>query len=184
MPPRPLLGLLALVLTGCASSSATLATEGAPAPVPPDLGGHQYDRPHADTVLYAGQSADLRLPTGTLRVTVWGPRTVETTLFAPRRAGALRDYLATFTVEAQVLAGTVRLAPTDLRLLAIADQDEGGAVRTVASSATDLLARTLTAGGRWNGTWTAPFTEGHGELLLSPGGAARPAALWDFRVEA
>ena len=181
---RPPLLLVALLLTACGQQQAQLTTEPPPAADPADLAGHGADRPHADTVLYAGQQADLSLPTGTLRITAWGPSTVETTPFAPRRAGELRDYVATFRIEATVLTGTVALRPADLRLLAIADQVDGGAVTTLAGSATTLLAKTLTAGQHWTGTWSAPFTEGHGELLLSPGGAARPAALWDFRVEA
>lgn len=182
---RLLPALAAAVLLSACGQQATELTAAQPAPTtPPDLAGHQFDTPHADRVLVAGETTDLVLPTGTLRVTVWGPRTVETQPFAPRQVGHLREYVATFTVETTVLSGTATLAPTDLRLLAIADQDEGGAVKTVASQATTLVSRTLSKGAHWNGTWSARFVEGHGELLLSPGGSARPAALWDFRVEA
>ena len=170
----------ALLLTSCGHAVTQL---GAAQPTtPPDLAGHQFDRPDADLVLVAGDTATVTTRTGTFRVTVTGPALKPLPTLRPLAVGQLHTYLATFTVTVTHTRGELALSPGDFRLLAIADQVDGGARRTIASSATTLVARTLTAGS-WTGTWTAPFTEGHGELLFTPAGATRPAALWDFRAE-
>ncbi|MCU1602142.1 MAG: hypothetical protein JWO22_2851 [Frankiales bacterium] len=179
---RPLFTVpaLALALSACAGQPAQLV--GAQPTVPPDLAGHQYDRPHADQVLVAGDTATISTATGTFRVTVNGPALKALTSFTKLPVGALHHYLATFTVTVTSVRGSQQLSPGAFRLLAIADQDAGGAVKTTVAQATTLVTTTLT-GGTWTGTWSAPFVEGHGELLLTPAGAARPAALWDFRAE-
>jgi hypothetical protein len=178
---RPLLAATALLLlTGCGSATASLSPAAAPPTVPPDLAGHQYDVPDADRVLVAGDSVDLDLPAGKVRLTVNGPALQ---LTKPFRPGVLHDYLATFTVTAQVLSGMAVVLPADFRLLAIADQVDGGA-KVTTSATVSTLARTVASTGRTLvGTWSAPFVEGHGELLYTPPGASRPAALWDFRAE-
>lgn len=181
MRPLLLLPVAALLLAGCAASGPPTELSAAPS-VPPDLAGHQLDRPHADVVLVAGDTATLTTPTGAIAVTVRGPRVVALPTLVPLRVGQLHSYLATFTVTVTAVRGSQRLSPSDFRLLAVADQAAGGGTRTTAAQATTLVPRTLTRGS-WTGTWTAPFVEGHGELLLTPAGAARPAALWDFRVE-
>jgi hypothetical protein len=184
--PRLLLAALPLALAGCGATTATLtsaSTAPAAAVIPPDLAGHQYDRPHADHVLVAGDSQVLTLPTGSVRVTVWGPKLVEVPTLVKSTGNQLHSYLATFTLVATGLSGTTRLAPTDFRLLALADQVSGGAIQTTTATATDLVTKVVAQGATVTGTWTAPFVEGHGELLYTPAGAARPAALWDFRAE-
>ena len=179
MRPVFVLPALGLLLTACGQQSAQLSA----APVtPPDLAGHQLDRPHADQVLVAGDSALVATPTGAVRVTVNGPALTPLPEFTKLPVGALHHYLATFTVTVTATRGTQRLSPGDFRLLAIADQDAGGAIRTTVAQATTLVTTTL-AKGSWRGTWSAPFVEGHGELLFTPAGATRPAALWDFRAE-
>ena len=167
----------ALLLTACGQQTARLSAAAPSAP--PDLAGHQFDRPDADLVLVAGDTATVTTRTATFRVTVMGPalKTLPTLLRSP-----LHSYLATFSVTVTATRGSQALSPSDFRLLAIADQVDGGARRTSSATATTLLPRRLTTGS-WTGTWTAPFTEGHGELLFTPTGATRPAALWDFRAE-
>ena len=183
MRPLLLLPATALLLTGCAATPRPSAVLDVGAPsVPPDLAGHQDDRPDADLVLVAGDTATLTTPTGTFHVTVRGPAVKVLPTLVPLRVGQLHSYLATFTVTATPVRGTQRLSPADFRLLAIADRVDGGSTRTTVAKATTLVTRTLTRGS-WTGTWSAPFVEGHGELLFTPAGAARPAALWDFRVE-
>jgi hypothetical protein len=184
--PRLLLAALPLALAGCGSATATLSTSspGSPGPTtPPDLAGHQFDRPDADHVLVAGDDLVLTLPTGTVRLTVGGPALAPAPALVPTKAGELHHYLATFTITATTLTGTAALAPTDFRLLAIADQVDGGAKVTSVAKVTTLVSTVLAKGATLTGTWTAPFVEGHGELLYTPVGAARPAALWDFRAE-
>lgn len=180
MRPPFTIPALVLALTACAGQPARLV--GAQPTVPPDLAGHQFDRPHADQVLVAGDTATVTTRTGTLRVSVNGPALKELPSFTRLPVGQLHHYLATFTVTVTPVRGSQRLSPSDFRLLAIADQVDGGAIRTVAAQATSLKPATVTSGS-WTGTWTAPFVEGHGELLFTPAGAARPAALWDFRAE-
>ena len=181
--PRFLLAALPLTLAGCGSATATLSTA-PPSPTPrPDLAGHQYDRPDADRVLVAGDGLVLELPTGRLRVTVGGPALALAPTLVPQKAGERHHYLATFTITATNLSGTTALAPTDFRLLAIADQVDGGAKVTSVATVTNLVTTVLAKGKTLTATWTAPFAEGHGELLYTPAGAARPAALWDFRAE-
>jgi hypothetical protein len=181
--PRLLLAALPLALAGCGSATATLSAS-PPAPTPSaDLAGHQYDRPDADHVLVAGDDLVLALPTGTLRLTVGGPALALVPTLVPTKPGELHHYLATFTITATTLTGTAALAPTDFRLLAIADQVDGGARITSTAKVTNLITTVLGKGKTLTATWTAPFVEGHGELLYTPVGAARPAALWDFRAE-
>ena len=195
MDLRPLAALpLLLALSGCGAATAhpaaahratarpasthsttsTLRLGATAAPtVPPDLAGHQYDRPDADRVLVAGDTADLVLPTGRVRLTVNGPvPALQKVMVGPRHT-----YLLTFRVTATVLSGAVDLRPERFSLLAIADQVDGAARVT-----TTALSSTLAAGA--TRTWTASFVEGHGEYLFTPAGTTRPAALWDFRVEA
>lgn len=50
------------------------------------------------------------------------------------------------------------------------------------ATASALSAATVAAGSTVTGTWTAPFTEGHGEFVLAPPGLTAPA-LWGFRAE-
>ncbi len=174
---------LPLALSACGSSPATHATlSTAAAPVPADVA--PVRDVHADRVLVAGDSVDLTLPTGLVRVKVNGPATGAGTLFGQRTAGALHHYVATFTVSVTALRGTATIAPADFRLLAIADQVDGGAIVTHEATAGSLTTTTVTPGHPLVATWAAPFVEGHGELLMTPPGATRPAALWDFRVEA
>ena len=168
------------MLSACGQQPAQLATVQA-APVPPDLAGRPLTT-HADRVLVAGDTTTLTTAEGTVRVTVNGPAAEQLPTFRRLPLGQLHDYLATFTVTVEHVSGSVRLSPADFRLLAIADQVDGGAIRTSVAKATTLTATTLSRGS-WSGTWTAPFTEGHGELLFTPAGATRAAALWDFRVE-
>lgn len=163
-PPAALLSLA--LLAGCGTAQAGTATV---TTVPPDLAGHQYDQPDADRVVVAGDTLVLDLPTGPLTVTVNGPALVKVPTLVPTRG--LEHYLATFTITS-----SAPVSPTAFRLLAIADQVDGGARRTVAATVTKVLSSTVL-------TWTAPFVEGHGELLFTPVGATRPAALWDFRAE-
>jgi len=172
--PHLLAAATVLALAACGHQAAPVTTVAAPPP--PHL------TTHADRVLVAGDSTVLTTPTGAFRITVTGPATQQLPTFRALRVGQLHDYLATFRVTVQQLRGSQRLGPADFRLLAIADQAAGGAIRTTAARTTTLTARTLTS-GTWAGTWTAPFPEGHGELLFTPSGATRPAALWDFRVE-
>lgn len=178
IPPRPLLLVAALpLLAACGAGTASLQNSAPTASVPPDLAPL---RPvHADHVLVAGDAIDLTTPTGRVRVKVNGPATGAGTRFG---TSGLRHYLATFTVTVTRLSGTVRVSPADFRLLAIADQVDGGAIVTTEASAGTLRATDVRQ--RVVGTWAAPFVEGHGELLFTPQGATRPAALWDFRVEA
>ena len=172
---RPLLLAAALpLLAACGAGTATLQAAAPAAPIPPDLA--PLRAVHADHVLVAGDTIDLTTATGRLRVKVNGPATGKGTLFGQRSAGALHHYLATFTVTVTRLSGTVTVAPEDFRLLAIADQVDGGEIITHEATASSMV--------DGSGTWTAPFVEGHGELLFTPQGATRPAALWDFRVEA
>lgn len=179
--PRLLSALVAaFLLSACAQQQARLSTAPA-APVPPDLAGRPLTT-HADRVLVAGDATTLSTSTGTFRITVMGPATRQLPSFRALPVGQLHDYLATFTVRVEHVSGSARLSPADFRLLAIADQVDGGAVRTTVATVTTLVPKTLTTGS-WAGTWTAPFTEGHGELLFTPAGGRRPAALWDFRVE-
>ncbi len=194
--PRALTAaLLPLLLAGCgAGPQATLsqstlsqaavsqaAVSQAAAPViPPDLA--PLKPLHADRILVAGESVDLTTSTGVVRVKVNGPATGKGTLFGSRSAGALHHYLATFTVTITPVRGTTTVSPADFRLLAIADQVDGGEVVTHEGTAATLPTGRVTR--PVVGTWSAPFVEGHGELLYTPTGATRPAALWDFRVEA
>lgn len=172
--------LALLLVAGCATASAgTPAAQPVPT-VPPDLGGHQFDRPHADTVLVAGESTVVRTATGTARVKVNGPALKAVNGLGHR---TLQRYDATFTVTVTGLTGALAVKPTDFALLAIADQVDGGGIVTTGAKAVTLVADTVTAGRTLVGTWTATFVEGHGELLYTPTGAARPAVLWDFRAE-
>jgi hypothetical protein len=181
--PRLLLAALPLALVGCGSTTATLSTAPPGPTPPPDLAGHQFDRPDADHVLVAGDGLVLKLPTGRLRVTVGGPALALAPTLVPQQAGELHHYLATFTITATTLSGTAALAPTEFRLLAVADQVDGGAKVTSVAQVTNLVPSVLAKGKTLTATWTAPFVEGHGELLYTPAGADRPAALWDFRAE-
>ena len=178
MRPLLLLPALGLLLTGCGQQASQLSQPS----TPPDLAGHQFDRPHADQVLVAGDTATVSTATGTFRVTVNGPALKELTSFTKLPVGQLHHYLATFTVTVTPVRGSQQLSPSAFRLLAIADQDEGGAIKTTLAKTTTLATTRLTSGA-WKGTWSAPFVEGHGELLFTPAGATRPAALWDFRAE-
>ena len=168
-----------LLLTACGQQPSRLAS--APS-IPPDLAGHQFDRPDADRVLVAGDTTTVTTPTSTLRVTVMGPALEQLPTMVPMRVGERHSYLATFTVTVAVLRGSEQLAPAAFRLLAISDQVDGATKHTTVATATTLVRKTVTS-GTWTGTWTAPFLEGHGELLFTPAGATRPAALWDFRAE-
>lgn len=170
----PLALAAVLLVTACGTQHAGQEAVTAPT-VGPDLAGHQDDIPHAEHVLVAGDSQDLTLPAGRLRVTVWGPKLVEVPTLVKTKGYQRHSYLATFTIVAKTLSGTATLRPADFRLLAIADQVDGGAIRTLTATATEALTQGF--------TWTAPFVEGHGELLFTPVGAARPAVLWDFRAE-
>ena len=171
----------ALLLTACGHSTARLAQQPLPT-IPPDLAGHQLDRPHADRVLVAGDTTTVSTATGTFRVTVNGPALKVLPTFQKLPVGQLHTYLATFTVTVTTVRGSQQLSPSAFRLLALADQAAGGAVRATVAQATTLTSTTLSTGS-WKGTWSAPFTEGHGELLFTPAGAPRAAALWDFRAE-
>jgi hypothetical protein len=168
------------LLAACGAGTASLQASAPAAPVPADLA--PLRAVHADHVLVAGDSIDLTTATGSVRVTVNGPRTGRGTLFGQRTAGALRHYLATFTITVTRLSGDVSVSPSDFRLLSIADQVDGGAIVTHEATGGTLAAAPVVQAVV--GTWTAPFVEGHGELLYTPQGASRPAALWDFRVEA
>ncbi|MCW2779508.1 MAG: hypothetical protein JWN17_3233 [Frankiales bacterium] len=179
---RPLPACLALgallLATGCAVADAAPV----PGAVPPDLAGHQFDRPHASRVLVAGDTADLDVPGGRLRVRVTGPRLVPS--FTPARLGELPTYTATFTLAMTPLSGSVVVGPRDVRLLDLHDQTGAAAPvpHDVLPTATDLLTTPLPPGRTTTRTFTVPVTEGHGELLLAPAGVA-PVALWDFRAE-
>lgn len=168
-----LLAAVLPLLAACGAGTATLQAAAPAVTIPPDLGPHR--EVHADHVLVAGDSIDLTTATGRVRVKVNGPQTGKGTSFGQRTAGALHHYLATFTVTVTRLSGDVSVSASDFRLLAIADQDEGGGIVTHEATASSMV--------NGSGTWTAPFVEGHGELLFIPPGASRPAALWDFRVE-
>ena len=182
--------MLPALVVGCGAGTETTLSQAPPTAaqvaaqqdvvVPPDLA--PLKRLHADRILVAGEAVDLTTGTGVVRIKVNGPATGTGTLFGARSAGALHHYLATFTVTVTPLRGTTTVSPSDFRLLAIADQVDGGAVLSHEATATTLpsgrVTRTVV------GTWAAPFVEGHGELLYTPAGASRPAALWDFRVEA
>jgi hypothetical protein len=175
--PCLLIGAL-LLASGCAVADAATV----PGAVPPDLAGHQFDRPHASRVLVAGDTADLDVPGGRLRIRVTGPALVPS--FSPPRPGELATYTATFTLAMTPLSGVVAVGPRDVRLLDLHDQTGTAApVPTVVlPSSTDLLAAPLPLGRTTTRTVTVPVVEGHGELLLAPAGLA-PLALWDFRAE-
>lgn len=169
----------ALVLTaGCAVADAAPVPGAAPA----DLAGHQFDRPHASRVLVAGDTADLDVPGGRLRIRVNGPRLMPS--FSAPGPGELATYTATFTLAMTPLSGVVTVGPGDVRLLDLHDQTGSAAPvpHVVLPTATDLLAAPLASGRTTTRTFTAPLTEGHGELLLAPAGV-EPVALWDFRAE-
>ena len=157
------------LLAACGAGTATLQAAAPAATVPADLA--PLRAVHADHVLVAGDSIDLDTAAGRVRVKVNGPA-----LTPLKGLGTLHHYLTTFTITVTRLTGDVSIAPSDFRLLSIADQVDGGAVVTHEATASSMVDGT--------GTWTAPFVEGHGEFLYTPAGATRPAALWDFRVEA
>lgn len=179
---RVLPAVLALGALLLASGCATADAAGVPGAVPPDLAGHQYDRPHASRVLVAGDTADLDVPGGRVRVRVTGPRLVPS--FTAPRPGELATYTATFTLAMTPLSGVVTVGPGDVQLLDLHAQTGTAAPvpHAVAPTATDLLTTPLPAGRTTTRTFTVPLTEGHGELLLAPVGVA-PVALWDFRAE-
>ena len=127
----------------------------------------------------AGDTTDVDLPTGRFRLRVNGPALVPLTTFAPRKAGELRRWTATFTITATGVTGAVPLGADAFTLLDLAQ--EQGPVR-VPPSASALAATTLTPGQTVTGTWSAPVVEGHGEFVYAPAGVA-PQALWDFRAE-
>jgi hypothetical protein len=134
--------------------------------VQPDRAGHQFDTPDADHVLVAGDELVL----GTTKLTVWGPELARVPTLVPAPKGQRHHYLATFRI-----VSNRPVTAAEFRLLAIADQIDGAARVTTAAAVTKVVNGAL--------TWTAPFVEGHGELLYTPPGATRPVALWDFRAE-
>ncbi len=181
--------LLVVAATGCAVADASGRPAAAPAAVradqaPPDLAGHQLDAPHAQRVLVAGDRAEVRVPGGTVLVRVTGPALVELPEFAPTVPRRPARYLATFGLEITGLTGRVLLSTDDFRLLDLTDQTgtDAPVPHAVAPATATLSAASVTTGQTVTGSWTAPFTEGHGELLYAPVGE-QPLALWDFRAE-
>lgn len=178
------LAAVALLLSaGCAGTAGAVGPVPAAAPLaadaPPDLAGHQFDAPHAKQVLVAGDTTEVALPTGRVRLTVNGPALVPEAQFAPRTVGELRHWTATFTITATALTGTVPLGPDSFTALDL----KGASPVRIPRSAGDLTTTTLTAGRTVVGTWSAPIIEGHGEFLYAPAGLA-PQVLWDYRSEA
>lgn len=189
-PARAAAAGLLLLATGCAQAQASpraaLPQRAVSAELaPPDLAGHQFDPPHAERVLVAGDTAELSLPGGTVRIRVTGPALKEVPQFAPTVPRPPAQYLATFGIAVTGLTGRVALSPADFSLLELTDQRGTAAPvpHAVPPTRAALSAADVSAGQSLTGSWTAPFTEGHGEFVLAPSGVA-PAALWDFRAEA